>query len=331
MQYANAAAGAAWAAARIAYGDHNHNSYTHLPLPPPSSSSGHLDGSMPLRYVPASSLGGWMENDSGGGVITGRNEPVNHAHSNLNPRQRKLWKPSKTNDKKESKPESSDQQSIASSEKERTKSSKQQQQQQHHEIQRSKKREKSSGTTNDSVSSLGSGSRDRSHPHSSHHKQPRNNNTKQRNQRQNKRGLYQSYSPRGSSSSLGTMGSTGRDPSSTNNNYRHKRRNTESLTSPRMSGGSSSVFLGGLIGKSGTCALHELCSKYRWEMPKYELIEPCGGGEEEGSSVKNQSGGQDFILSVRVNGVELGRGRGGTKGSSKQDASRKALAALIPG
>lgn len=69
-------------------------------------------------------------------------------------------------------------------------------------------------------------------------------------------------------------------------------------------------------------------------MPKYEVIEPKEKKEEsaaqEGSS-KNNSHNQDFILSVRVNGVELGRGKGGTKGSSKQDASRKALAALVPG
>jgi dsRNA-specific ribonuclease len=56
--------------------------------------------------------------------------------------------------------------------------------------------------------------------------------------------------------------------------------------------------------------------------------------EEEadgGSTARNNSihSHRDYVLSVRVNGVELGRGRGGNKGSSKKDASRKALAALI--
>ena len=282
-QYANAAAGAAWAAARIAYGDHPHEMMNH-----PASSSLYCDS----------------------GEAVGNNNHEFHSNS----KRRTLWKPPNKNDKRDSKHESSSDRSY-----EKEKSSKQSL-----DTKRSKKRE----SNNDSVSSLGSGSRDRSHPN---HKQPRCNHSKNRNQqRQNKRGLYQSHSPRGSSSSLGTMGS---HPSNT---YRQKRRNTESRGT---TGSGVSVFLGGLIGKSGTCALHELCSKYRWEMPMYELIEPCegslkGSADEEGggSNVKNYSGNsRDFILSVRVNGVELGRGRGGTKGSSKQDASRKALAALIPG
>ena len=37
------------------------------------------------------------------------------------------------------------------------------------------------------------------------------------------------------------------------------------------------------------------------------------------------------MITVHVNGVELGRGRGGNKNAAKQDASRKALAALVPG
>ena len=91
-------------------------------------------------------------------------------------------------------------------------------------------------------------------------------------------------------------------------------------------------------------ALHELCSKYRWEMPVYNSIgstsqmtnkftnENCtneNNNDDSNSSYK--SVGISFVLTVHVNGVELGRGRGGTKVSAKQDASRKALAALVPG
>lgn len=325
MQYANAAAGAAWAAARIAYGDHPSAMSIGGPINPGMMGGGCAAG-MSSSYMPASSVGmqssGWTDpNNNGGGV----SNPYGS-----NPKQRTLWKPSnqKTNTrKKETKSDPSDHSAASTSDKEpRKRSSKQS----HHE-KKSKKRE--SGGGNDSVSSLGSGSHRDNNPEcgstSNHNKQQRHNN--KRNQRQ-KRGLYQSYSPRGSSSSLGTMGS--------NPSYRHKRRNTESLTSPRGLSGVS-VFLGGLIGKSGVSALHELCSKYRWEWPKYDLIKDASNqnGEErekDGDVVKRsnasyQSLNQNFVLSVRVNGVELGRGRGGTKGSAKQDASRKALAALVPG
>jgi len=325
VQYANAAAGAAYAAAMMAYSEQHHSS------------------ALPSAYVPASAAGvhssGWLHNNEA--VAAAAEMERNDLHG----KQRTLWKPPMNSNakshqtrKKKSKSEPSESLSAPSSNNKEPcqKSSSEPL----HDKKRSKKRENNGGIhhNEDSVSSLGSGSRDRnSNPGSNnaHHNQyPRQN---KRNQRQ-KRGLYQGSSPRGSSSSLMTLGSSN-NPNSSSGGYmgRNKRRNTESFTSPRSSTGVS-VFLGGLIGKSGTCALHELCSKYRWELPQYDLIEPSkdaskDGSRDESDSVKNSGASihSRFILSVRVNGVELARGLGGTKGSSKQDASRKALAALIPG
>lgn len=324
VQYANAAAGAAYAAAMMAYSEQHHSL-----------------SALPSAYIPASAAGvqssGWLHN----------NEAVAAAaeteRNNLHGKQRSLWKPPMNNNakshetrKKKPKAEPSDSLSAPSSE---NKEPYQKSTEPSHDKKRSKKRENNGGIQHneDSVSSLGSGSRDRSsNPGSNNTNQNQHPRQNKRNQRQ-KRGLYQGSSPRGSSSSLMTLGSSN-NPNSSSGGYigRNKRRNTESFTSPRGStGGSIHVFLGGLIGKSGTCALHELCSKYRWELPQYELMKPSedvskGGSRDESDSVKNSAASR-FILSVRVNGVELARGLGGTKGSSKQDASRKALAALIPG
>ncbi len=100
----------------------------------------------------------------------------------------------------------------------------------------------------------------------------------------------------------------------------------------------SSVLIGRLIGKNGVRALHELCSKYCWDMPKYTPVEPPqqtlskSANTDDGKN-SNSVGNNDisFVLTVHVNGVELGCGCGSTKASAKQDASRKALSALVPG
>jgi len=162
-----------------------------------------------------------------------------------------------------------------------------------------------------------------------------------------KRGLYNGYSSRGSTSSPGSNNQQ-LHPSGRNKkkNRSHPRAETpkscsssDNAFSPISTNGGnpSYAFLGGLIGKSGVSALHELCSKYRWDMPTYNLIEPQSAlntnksdkGIGNGSISYGTS--HDFVLSVHVNGNELGRGRGGTKAAAKQDSSRKALAALVPG
>lgn len=50
-------------------------------------------------------------------------------------------------------------------------------------------------------------------------------------------------------------------------------------------------------------------------------------GVSNGSSVAERS----FAVKVYINDVELGRGRGATKAAARQDASRRAMAALVPG
>jgi hypothetical protein len=50
-----------------------------------------------------------------------------------------------------------------------------------------------------------------------------------------------------------------------------------------------------------------------------------------GTTSSSASGCIDFIISVYINGRELGRGRGGSKKSAQQDAARKALYVLFPG
>ncbi len=68
------------------------------------------------------------------------------------------------------------------------------------------------------------------------------------------------------------------------------------------------------VGKTGVSALYELCDKKHWEAPQFVL------SEEE-----------SFVMIVKLHNQELGRGRGGTKASAKQDAARRALVALCPG
>jgi len=72
-----------------------------------------------------------------------------------------------------------------------------------------------------------------------------------------------------------------------------------------------------LLGKTGVSALHEWCAKRKLSIPQF-ILQP-----------KDADGG--FVMSVKVEGQEHGRGRGGTKGSAKQDGARAALQSLLPG
>ncbi|KAL7537237.1 hypothetical protein ACHAWF_005701 [Thalassiosira exigua] len=139
-----------------------------------------------------------------------------------------------------------------------------------------------------------------------------------------KRGLPHGHS---SWSSFSSLGSGNQPPRHAGGRDKKKNRSqrAEAAAGPSAEARSPGVHLGGLVGKNGARALHELCSKYRWDMPKYASAET--GADANG----NGNGDISFVITVHVNGVELGRGRGGTKVSAKQDASRKALAALVPG
>lgn len=104
-----------------------------------------------------------------------------------------------------------------------------------------------------------------------------------------------------------------------------------------------------LMGKTGVSALHDLCNKRHWSQPKFVSIElppPSHKGHDPLSAATTTNTAEvtantttgaslaactEFIISVQVNGVELGRGRGGSKKSAQQDAARKALMVLYPG
>ena len=342
LQYANAAYGAAWAAARIACG--GGDNHTGIP------------GGLPSYYTPASAPAlGVIGQQRGGNIMQNNN--------NSSPGQkRSLWQPPSSpssrgsksrgggSSKTEPKQPNAQQKLAASS--------------QHQEKKGSKKRE----SGNDSVSSLGSESihngnnlgntnpkgvsdkpsgkkssqrrrfnDDTTSPsasggnttHSGKHDNIARGNTNVR----QKRALHHGHGSKSSFSSLGS--------SNSNNPGRNKKKNrsqpditttgSSPNNSPQKKGRKSlppppSIFLGGLIGKNGVRALHELCGKYRWDMPKYADAGKTSTSDNDGSN--NELA---FILTVHVNEVELGRGRGGTKNAAKQDASRKALAALVPG
>lgn len=70
-----------------------------------------------------------------------------------------------------------------------------------------------------------------------------------------------------------------------------------------------------LLGKTGVSALHEFCDKRKMSPPQF-ILQPKDGGH---------------VISVEVDGRERGRGRGGTKGTAKQEAARQALYSLLPG
>lgn len=71
-----------------------------------------------------------------------------------------------------------------------------------------------------------------------------------------------------------------------------------------------------LLGKTGVSALHEWCDK-RKLTPKF--------------STKEEESGDGFTTQVEINAVQKGSGRGATKTSSRQEAARQALHALVPG
>ncbi|KAL7466978.1 hypothetical protein ACHAXS_007245 [Conticribra weissflogii] len=329
MQYANAAAGAAWAAAKIASG------------------------------LCGSGGGNFMANQPG--MFFGPNpavsiSPQNDKASSAPRQQRTLWQPKEQNRKHNAAKKSPVYESTSNYTGK-------------HSSQLGKKRCKKRESGNDSVSSLGSEveNQDHSEQPQSFYNGGRHSGKKGGQRRRfnddegresdkffvkesnfrHKRGLHNGYSSRGSTSS---PGSTNQQllPSGRNKKKNRSHSKPETPTSclsgnhpcsPNSTNGDSPsyIFLGGLIGKSGVSALHELCSKYRWNMPTYNLIEPlrvpntskCDQGTGNGTILHGTS--HDFVLSVHVNGNELGRGRGGTKAAAKQDSSRKALAALVPG
>ncbi|KAL9186068.1 hypothetical protein ACHAXT_005306 [Thalassiosira profunda] len=322
MQYANAAAGAAWAAARIACGDPG------VGAPGNRGMHGYApNNSAPSYYTPASA-----PSANNGALVA--HSAMHSDQVGTGPRQKRtLWQPPSSPGKKNGAkvPKKGDRSGDQSGG--RT-------------LGNDKKRPKKRESANDSVSSLGSESRDLSvgrkgvgpkQPGKKSNQRrrfnedasPGNNNAgresaKQgggvtlkgdgRNPRQ-KRGLHHGHSSRSSLSSLGS------NPHPSGG--RNKKKNRSQKNEPQ------SVHLGGLIGKNGARALHELCTKYRWEMPKYTSVE-----QEAAASAGNEGNNGTtllFVLAVEVNGVELGRGRGSTKAAAKQDASRKAFAALVPG
>jgi len=342
LQYANAAAGAAWAAARIACGGGNN-----------------VNSSMSGDIVLQNPGGGFMPNQiqqqaSYYTPAASRPRLIDNSTQQQHPEQKRtLWQPSSPGNmrrssglKIEAKPKSSQQQQ---------------------DKKRSKKRE----SGNSSVSSLGSDSRDLKGIGSSNKKLSGKKSSQRRrfNEDSNTEGVKTSVSDNlgnsgarqkralqhghGSKSSFSSLGSN-----SNNNQGRNKKKNRSqsNSSSPQKSTGSKvkvsilppppSIFLGGLLGKNGVRALHELCGKYHWDMPKYTLVDPQNDAQngaqlsDNDGSVKShyyfpvhekQTGKDTFYMTVHVNGVELGRGRGGMKNAAKQDGSRKALAALVPG
>lgn len=125
-----------------------------------------------------------------------------------------------------------------------------------------------------------------------------------------KRGLSHGHS---SKSSFSSLGSNNKPP---RRNKKNKSAQQQSLHGTTFSGTS----LSGLIGKNATCALNELCAKYKWQSPQFIV--------EEATNTKD-----DYltVMTVRVNNVDLGKGSGSNKAIARQDASRRALAALLPG
>ena len=101
-----------------------------------------------------------------------------------------------------------------------------------------------------------------------------------------------------------------------------------------------------LLGKTGVSALYEWCGKRRTN-PEFSFVTtpPGGGGASpEASSVVEQqqqqppthqtlsnNNGQDFEYTVRIDGMECGKGRGQTKTAAKQMCARRALQVLLPG
>lgn len=118
-----------------------------------------------------------------------------------------------------------------------------------------------------------------------------------------------------------------------------------------------------LTGKTGVMALHELCSKCHWEPPRFvEVVSDASVCNEPNlhrtadSSASHQKSkrkltasssatslsstatstttplnSREFFINAFLNATIYGSGRGGTKAAARQDAARKALAAILPG
>ncbi len=134
-------------------------------------------------------------------------------------------------------------------------------------------------------------------------------------------------------------------------NLKKKTKRSSANTSQSSNSTMKSFFL---MGKTGVSALHDLCNKKRWSPPKFaqvptDVLQQQQQQQQHNEDRDNYEHGDDdtggatpptstatrihieFIISVEVNGVELSRGRGGSKKSAQQDAARKALSVLYPG
>jgi hypothetical protein len=144
-------------------------------------------------------------------------------------------------------------------------------------------------------------------------------------------GSHASEERRGRRRLRSDAGSSGDNHDSLNRPSGRRHREIQFGLSSSDGGGSSSV--GGLhrhkkkqrqpsdaslLGKTGVSALHEWCDK-RKIVPNFVLVQDAATNNSL------------FEFSVQMDGKEWGRGRGGTKGSAKQEAARKVLQILFPG
>jgi hypothetical protein len=79
-----------------------------------------------------------------------------------------------------------------------------------------------------------------------------------------------------------------------------------------------------LLGKTGVSALYEWCGKRR-TTPTFTLK------NDEDDAKRRRLLVEDFEMSVSIDRLEWGRGRGRTKSAAKQEAARRALQVLLPG
>ena len=120
----------------------------------------------------------------------------------------------------------------------------------------------------------------------------------------------------------------------------------------RNSNNSNSTFGASLVGKTGVCALYELCSKKRWGVPRFVCISTDNtvtsnkntnssssrAAVSDCSSVSSMASGSggalqfhEYIIEVEIGGRVFGRGRAGTKATARQDAARQAIISILPG
>ena len=120
----------------------------------------------------------------------------------------------------------------------------------------------------------------------------------------------------------------------------------------RKNSNNISSFNASLAGKTGVCALYELCSKKRWGVPRFICIATnsstnCNkvtntssttAAVSDCSSISSVASGScgalqfhEYIIEVEIGGRVFGRGRAGTKATARQDAARQAIISLLPG